>query len=103
MQPSESLAEDPLQSATTRLSSSSGRGILTKDRCVCVYVPLSVVKMMDDDDGGGGDGDGECRCCYRAVDLEDVDELSLIDHKDIMSLITRKQEVRARYCTKFHV
>ncbi|XP_063066927.1 rap guanine nucleotide exchange factor 1b isoform X2 [Engraulis encrasicolus] len=57
--PSESLAEDPLQSATTRLSSSSGRGILTKDR---------------------------------AVDLEDVDELSLIDHKDIMSLITRKQE-----------
>lgn len=59
--------------------------------------------MMDDDDGGGGDGDGECRCCYRAVDLEDVDELSLIDHKDIMSLITRKQEVRARYCAKFHV
>ncbi|XP_042565295.1 rap guanine nucleotide exchange factor 1b isoform X2 [Clupea harengus] len=54
-----SLTDDVLQSPSPRLSSSSSRGTLTKER---------------------------------AMDLEDVDELSLIDHKDIMSLITHKQE-----------
>lgn len=32
-------------------------------------------------------------------DEEDVDELSLIDHKEIMSRITLKQEVRPQFVT----
>ena len=58
--------------------------------CVVRYMRIAICVCYISCDG---DDDVWLLVC-RAMDLEDVDELSLIDHKDIMSLITHKQEVK---------